>query len=64
MEARATLGTELEALESIAGGISPGIQANNRRLDGMGRLLRWAGWLLIAAPLAGAAIYLLLREIT
>jgi hypothetical protein len=51
------LGSELELLESIAGGLSPGIQANNLRLDGMGRRLRWAGWLLIAAPLVGGLAY-------
>ena len=52
------LGSELEALESIAAGLSPGIQANNRRLREMGRFLRGAGWLLIAAPVLGAAAYL------
>jgi hypothetical protein len=52
-----TLGTELEALESLAGGITDGIQANNRRLDGMGRSLRRTGKLLIAAPLAGGVAY-------
>ncbi len=51
------MGTELEVLESIAGGISPSIQANNQRLNSMSKLLRWAGWLLIAAPLPGAAVY-------
>ena len=52
-----TLGTELEVLESVAGGISLGIQANNLRLNGMGRMLRWAGWMLIAAPVVGAVAY-------
>ncbi len=52
-----TLGSELESLESLAGGITAGIQANNRRLDGMGRSLRRTGKLLIAAPLAGAVTY-------
>jgi hypothetical protein len=51
------LGSELEVLESIAAGLSPGIQANNRRLDAMGRMLRWAGWMLIAAPIIGAVAY-------
>jgi hypothetical protein len=52
-----TLGSELESLESLAGGITDGIQANNRRLDGMGRSLRRTGRLLIAAPLSGALTY-------
>jgi hypothetical protein len=52
-----TLATELEALESIAAGLSAGIQDNNRRLDGMGKNLRLAGWLLVAAPFVGAAAY-------
>jgi hypothetical protein len=52
-----TLGSELESLESLAGGITEGIQANNRKLDAMGRSLRRTGKLLIAAPLAGAATY-------
>jgi hypothetical protein len=26
-------------------------------LDGMGRMLRWVGWMLIAAPAFGAASY-------
>jgi hypothetical protein len=51
------LGSELEVLESIAAGLSPGIQVNNRRLNAMGRMLRWAGWMLIAAPVIGAAAY-------
>ena len=51
------LGSELEVLESIAAGLSPGIQANNRRLNAMGRMLRWAGWMLIAAPVIGAVAY-------
>ncbi len=51
------LGTELEALESQAGGLGSGILANDRRLVAMGRLLRWAGWMLIAAPSTGAALY-------
>lgn len=51
------LGSELEVLESIATGLSPGIQANNRRLNAMARMLRWAGWALIAAPVIGAAAY-------
>ena len=52
-----TLGTELEALEAISGGLADGITVNNARIDRMGRMLRWAGWLLICAPLAGAAGY-------
>lgn len=59
-----TLGTELEVLESVAGGISPGIQANNLRLIGMGRMLRWAGWMLIVAPIVGAMTYFGLRAAT
>ena len=51
------LGSELEVLESVADGLSPGIQANDNRLHGMGRLLRVAGWLLIAAPMFGAVAY-------
>jgi hypothetical protein len=51
------LGSELEVLESIAAGLSPGIQDNNRRLNAMARMLRWAGWALIAAPVIGAAAY-------
>jgi hypothetical protein len=52
-----TLATELEILESIAQGLSPGIQDNNRRLNEMGTRLRVAGWLLIAALFVGAAAY-------
>ncbi len=59
-----TLGTELEVLESLGLGISPGIQANNIRLQRMGRALRWGGWLLIAAPVAGACAYAALRRVT
>jgi len=33
------LGTELEVLESVAKEISPSIQANNKRLNVMGKLL-------------------------
>jgi hypothetical protein len=51
------LDSELELLESIAAGLSPGIQTNNRRLNGMGRMLRWAGWMLIAAPWVGTLSY-------
>jgi len=58
-----SLATELEALESLAEGISPGIQANNRRLNGMGRLLRLSGWALIAAPLGGATTYIVIRSV-
>ena len=54
-----TLGTELEVLESIAKGLNPGIQANNKRLDGMGAMLRWSGGLLIAAPAIGVIAYLI-----
>lgn len=53
------LGSELELLESIALGLSPGIQANNWRLNSMGRMLRRTGGLLIAAPLVGAISYAL-----
>ncbi len=56
-----TLGIELELLESMAQGLAPGIQANNKRLNSMGRNLRVAGWLLIAAPGIGAVAYLCLR---
>jgi hypothetical protein len=56
------LESELEALESLAGGITIGIQANHRRLNAMGRSLRRTGKLLISAPLAGAAAYLLAFE--
>ena len=59
-----TLGTELEVLESVAEGISPGIQRNNIRLEEMGKLLRWSGWLLIAAPILGAAAYTVARAAT
>lgn len=59
-----TLSTELETLESLAEGISPGIQANNLRLNTMGTLLRWAGWMLIAAPVAGAATYVAFHALT
>ena len=51
------LGSELEVLESVGEGLSNGIQANNLRLDAMGRMLRWAGWLLILAPVVGAVAY-------
>jgi hypothetical protein len=56
------LNSELEALESLAGGITAGIQANHRRLNAMGRSLRRTGKLLISAPLAGAAAYSLAFE--
>lgn len=59
-----TLGTELEVLESMAGGISPGIQRNNTRLEEMGKFLRWAGWMLIAAPFLGAIAYTIARAVT
>jgi hypothetical protein len=59
-----TLGTELETLESIAEGLSPGIQDNNRRLNHMGRSLRVAGWLLITAPMSGAIVYGATRALT
>ena len=52
-----TLGTELEVLKSIALGLSLGFQDNNRRLIEMATSLRFAGWLLIAAPFIGAAAY-------
>ena len=52
-----TLGTELEVLESISGGLADGIKVNNKRLDRMGSMLRWAGWLLIGASLVGGAVY-------
>jgi hypothetical protein len=52
-----TLETELEVLESIGSGLSPGIQVNNLRLNEMATLLRWAGWLLIAAPAIGGVVY-------
>jgi hypothetical protein len=51
------LGSELEVLESIAVGLSAGFQGNNLRLNQTGKLLRWAGWLLTAAPLFGGAAY-------
>lgn len=51
------LASELEVLESVAAGLSEGIQANNLRLNAMGRMLRAAGWLLIIAPVAGAIAY-------
>ncbi len=44
-------------LESVAAGLSTGIQANNRRLNAMSRMLRWVGWMLIGAPVLGAAAY-------
>ena len=53
-----TLETELEELEAMALGISPGIDINNRRINATGRMLRWAGWCLLAAPAAGGATYL------
>lgn len=50
-------GTELEILESMADGISPGFQVNNAHIARTGTALRWAGWLLIASPIAGAISY-------
>ena len=44
-------------LEPIAAGSSPGIQANNRGLNAMGRMLRLAGWLPLAAPAINALAY-------
>jgi hypothetical protein len=58
------LGSELEVLESIAAGLSPGIQANNRRLNSMGRMLRRAGGMLIAAPALGAVAYWTAPQLT
>jgi len=58
------LGTELELLESLAQGIGPGIQRNNVRLDQTAIALRWAGWLLIAAPIAGLLSYAATRAVT
>jgi hypothetical protein len=55
------LGMELELLESIAQGLAPGIQANNIRLNSMGKNLRLAGWTLVAAPVIGVAAYLCLK---
>lgn len=57
------LETELKTTESVASGIGIGLQANNRRLNDMGRMLRWAGWMLITAPFAGAATYVAIRSI-
>jgi len=54
-----TLDMELEILESIAVGLSKGIQDNNALLNEMGSRLRLAGWLLIAAPFIGGAAYAL-----
>ncbi len=51
------LETELEILEATAYGISPVSQENNRRLERMATALRWAGWMLIGAPLAGATAF-------
>ena len=51
-------------LESVGSGISVGLQANAERLDGMARRLRRYGWLLIAAPLVGAATYSVIRAVT
>lgn len=53
-----TLGTELEVLESIADGFNPGIQANSERINRMSGMLRWAGRLLLAAPLVAVLAYL------
>lgn len=53
----ARFNTELEAVESISGGLIDGIAINNQRIAQTSRLLRWAGWLLIVAPVAGAVIY-------
>ncbi len=61
---RDTLGTELEVLESVGSGISAGLRANAVRLDAMARLLRRSGWLLLAAPLAGAVAYSVIRAAT
>jgi len=58
------LATELEVLESIAEGMSPSIQTNNKRLNVMGKLLRWAGWSLIAAPIPGAVAYGIWKAVT
>lgn len=51
------IATELEVLEALSGGLADGIKVNNKRLDRMGAMLRWAGWLLICAPLAGGGAY-------
>ena len=52
------LESELEVLESIAAGLSPGIQANNNRLNEISQMLRWVGWMLIAAPAVGYSAFL------
>ena len=49
--------TELEEQEATAKGYSPGIQDNNHRLNGMGRMIRLAGALLISAPILGGIAY-------
>lgn len=59
MEMQARFATELEALESMCGGLADGMKVNNRRLDRMGSALRWGGWLLICSPVAGVAAYYL-----
>lgn len=53
----AELPSELETLEAIADGISPAILSNNDRLEAMAATMRWAGTLLLAAPIVGAATY-------
>jgi hypothetical protein len=58
----AGLATELETLEAIADGISPAILKNNDRLERMGAAIRVSGGLLLAAPVAGAAVYAALRS--
>ena len=51
------VGTELEVLEALGGGLEEGIRINNQRIERMAVALRWAGWLLICAPLGGVVAY-------
>ena len=53
----ARFATELEAVEYICIGLTDGIAINNKRIDQTGLMLRWAGWLLIGAPVVGATVY-------
>ncbi len=49
--------TELEAVEHVCTGLTDGIAINNKRITRTGQILRLAGWLLIMAPIVGAAVY-------
>ncbi|HWB52209.1 MAG TPA: hypothetical protein VG651_24090 [Stellaceae bacterium] len=51
-----TCESELQQLEYLVAGYATGISDNRRFLDRAGRLMRWAWWMLFAAPLTATAL--------